>query len=33
MRQEDGIHLSLEGGDRLSSHILDVVERDFKIER
>lgn len=33
MRQEDGIHLSLAGGDRLSAHILDIVERDFRIER
>jgi uncharacterized protein len=33
MRQEDGIHLSLEGGDRLSVHILDIVEHDFKTDR
>ena len=33
MRQEDGIHLSLDGGDRLASHILENIRRDFKVGR
>lgn len=31
MRAPDGIHLSRAGGDRMARHVLDVIERDWKM--
>jgi uncharacterized protein len=31
MRQSDGIHLSLEGGDRMSQYVLDQIEKDYHL--
>jgi uncharacterized protein len=33
MRQEDGVHLSLEGGDRMAALVMAAIKKDFKIKR
>ena len=33
MRQSDGVHLSLDGGDRMASEVLDVIKQDYHLAK
>ena len=33
MRQDDGVHLTLDGGDRMASEVLEAIKQDYHLAK